>query len=120
MKMPVFSSPNIPVSIRAILVSGTAALAAGLGVGAAVGRGVGVCSRVCAATDTAIVINPSAVKIKRVLFIAFLPNCAHEFSLTDYTDCAEKEKGDQRFLNSPRTPVTTPAVSVRASSTAVT
>lgn len=47
MKMPFFSSPNMPVSIKAILLSGTAALtttgvAAGLGAGVAAGLGMGV------------------------------------------------------------------------------
>ena len=89
------------VSIRAILLSGTAALiaagvAAGLGVGVAValGKGVGVglgavvCGLVWATTEIAIrATKMSAVKMKRNLFIAFLP-----IIFTDYTDCGEKEK----------------------------
>src|ERR1700730_6828491 len=106
MKMPSFSSPNMPVSIKAILLSGTAALpttgvaaglgtgvAAGLGVGVATGLGVGVATglgvgvapgfgvvvsgRVWAITEIPIMaINITAAKIKRFLFIAFLPDSA--------------------------------------------
>ena len=93
--MPFFSSANMPVSIKAILLSGTAALpttgvaaglavdvAPGLGVGVAVGLGVGVAAGfgvvvsglVWAITEIPIMaINISAAKIKRFLFIAFSP-----------------------------------------------
>src|SRR2546429_385131 len=94
--MPFFSSPNIVVSIKAIRLSGTGAfvaagVAAGLGKGVGVGLGAVVCGRVCPATATAIKpINISAEKIS--LFITSPGAC--EFLSTDYTDYAEKEKGD--------------------------
>src|ERR1700738_168003 len=86
MKMPSFSSPNMPVSIKAILLSGTAALpttgvAAGLGTGVAPGFGVLVSGRVWAMTEIPIMaINIREAKIKRFLFIAFLPDNAHGLS----------------------------------------
>jgi hypothetical protein len=71
----------MPVSIKAILLSGTAALpatgvAAGAGVGVGVGVGLGgvVGGRVWATTETAVMATRiRAAKIKRILFIAFPP-----------------------------------------------
>src|ERR1700694_5129515 len=110
MKMPFFSSPNMPVSIKAIRLSGTAALlttgvaaglgvgvapglgagvaagfgvgvAAGLGVGVAPGFGVVVSGLVWAMTEIPIMpINIRAAKIKRFLFMSFLPDSAHGLS----------------------------------------
>jgi hypothetical protein len=93
----------MPVSINAILLSGTATLsgsgvaaglgkgvAAGLGKGVGVGLGVAVCGLGWATIEIAIiVISISAAKI--TLLIASPGKCSRIPS-PDYTDCDEKEK----------------------------